>query len=584
MLMCGGTAWAAEKLQKATLSPSLSQAIRCFYVENQPDSVEHYLSVARLDKQSEEDGVLIDLIHIGNLCESGNGDEALIGFNGVADQSQSESPLLRGWYNTVGGLVYFRNEQYQNAYRMLSGAQRINELGSNNKGLVMRMLARTCLNMGDYPGFLDWIDQSTANYQVENQMKSVFINEKLIGRYFMLIDNKESALSYFQKALTGLKTFNDQLEKFYVYVNLTDFNLKSHQIDKAQCYVDSCLMIAMQYDLANLKASSFINLGEIEMAKQQNEKAIGHFQTALSNFIASNDTRGTIATRLLLSGCLLKTTKIREAAHQAQQALALAQQTERRELVRQAHLAMAKVFKIGGQADSALCHTELAMTLKDSLFNVKTAQSKAFYEVKNGLEEKEHELELAYLKHKKQRMGIWALGILLCVISVFALIIYRLLLIRSKNLKALVLKNLELANEKKPTKTADAPNYSMDAVKSLLLYQQVQTFLQTERHYAQKDLTIETTAKELKTNRDYLSKSINEHFGRFNDLVNFYRIQEAEIIISTPAHPFFHHKFEYIADHVGFASYSSFIEAFKKVTKLSPSQFRKNLPKLENTI
>jgi len=69
----------------------------------------------------------------------------------------------------------------------------------------------------------------------------------------------------------------------------------------------------------------------------------------------------------------------------------------------------------------------------------------------------------------------------------------------------------------------------------------------------------------------FLNKSLNKNFF---DFVNEYRIRKAMEILQDP------NKREYtvleILYEVGFNSKSSFNTAFKKYTKLTPTQYRKN--------
>jgi AraC-like DNA-binding protein len=68
---------------------------------------------------------------------------------------------------------------------------------------------------------------------------------------------------------------------------------------------------------------------------------------------------------------------------------------------------------------------------------------------------------------------------------------------------------------------------------------------------------------------------INENLGsNFYNLINKYRINEAQGLILSPEKSKL--KLEAIAYDVGFKSKSTFNEAFKRNTGLTPSQFRKN--------
>ncbi|MBN2813292.1 MAG: AraC family transcriptional regulator, partial [Bacteroidales bacterium] len=71
-----------------------------------------------------------------------------------------------------------------------------------------------------------------------------------------------------------------------------------------------------------------------------------------------------------------------------------------------------------------------------------------------------------------------------------------------------------------------------------------------------------------------VSQVINEKTGKnFYDLLSEYRIQEAQLILSDKAK---HNlTIEEIAEQVGYNSKAAFNKAFKSLTLLTPSEFRK---------
>ena len=86
-------------------------------------------------------------------------------------------------------------------------------------------------------------------------------------------------------------------------------------------------------------------------------------------------------------------------------------------------------------------------------------------------------------------------------------------------------------------------------------------------------------AKKLHSNRNYLSQIINEHFNvNFNNFVNEYRIKESRKLLLSSKYE--NYTIEGIATTVGFHSKTTFNNAFKKFTGVTPSFFRKNSPKL----
>lgn len=99
-----------------------------------------------------------------------------------------------------------------------------------------------------------------------------------------------------------------------------------------------------------------------------------------------------------------------------------------------------------------------------------------------------------------------------------------------------------------------------------------------EKVYKDLDLTLDSLAKSMDINRNYLSKAINRITGKnFNTYINEYRVKEAIKILSSEKSDII--SIDAIALEVGFNNRTSFYQSFKKITGLSPSDFRKNRAK-----
>ena len=99
--------------------------------------------------------------------------------------------------------------------------------------------------------------------------------------------------------------------------------------------------------------------------------------------------------------------------------------------------------------------------------------------------------------------------------------------------------------------------------------------LEEEKVYKNQNLTISELASRLNTNRTYLSQIINDTFNtNFSNLINDYRIQEAELQMITNIEKL---TMEAIAFECGFSSKSAFYSAFRKKKGKTPTEFM-NLP------
>lgn len=91
--------------------------------------------------------------------------------------------------------------------------------------------------------------------------------------------------------------------------------------------------------------------------------------------------------------------------------------------------------------------------------------------------------------------------------------------------------------------------------------------------FIQKNLTLNSLAKDLETNTRYLSEIVNKHKQKnFNAYINELRINY--IVKKLRTEPkFLNYKISYLAEECGFSSHTSFSTVFKSVTGISPKEF-----------
>jgi AraC-like DNA-binding protein len=144
-------------------------------------------------------------------------------------------------------------------------------------------------------------------------------------------------------------------------------------------------------------------------------------------------------------------------------------------------------------------------------------------------------LESAYnqiieLELIKKRNKIILILILVLVIQI--VIIISCLLVNSLNKKVktssaeLVKKNLTQLNYEEKVNDLIKKQINSSENRSDILYEKFNSWLEKEKKYLQPDIDLNMAAREIGTNRSYLSKSINQHGIGFNEIINRYRIRE----------------------------------------------------------
>ena len=565
---------------------NLANAINYFYLENQNDKVQEELIKTLKFQPDNRTTLLCKIFTAASICESNHYDSAAYLFQQIDLSSVKRNQELYFWYNSIKGLILFRQDQFSQAYNLLALTTSNPAADIRAIGLNERLMARICFQLGDYSKGIEWLLLSNNNFKKAGLSKSLAINNKILGRYYMTVGDYNQAYLSFKQAETELEKVNDKLELFYVYINYIDYYLKQNNLKIARFYANRCLLQCENIADNQMKTIVYNNMGEIELQYKNYYEAITYFQKTIDT--PSDYTTAKIRktnAHINLSKAYNFLNKPDEALSEAKKAQLLVNDSSQRLLQYHTYENLATCYNKNKLVGVAYCYLDTAMQNLDSAYTSVSSTTNAYYETKGELVNVSNRMEQLKLRSKWQHLLYMSIIAVLLVLSILAFIVYKLQQSKNKVLKELVKKNLEIIDEqKKSSQTVQKLTHSkklirncVEAEKSEMLYNQVVQWLELDKHYCLNELSLEMVAKELSTNRDYLSKSINDQNVRFNDLINKYRIQEAIRIFSLPLKNNGQLKLSYIANQVGFNSNSVFIDAFRKQTGMNPAQFRSNL-------
>lgn len=112
---------------------------------------------------------------------------------------------------------------------------------------------------------------------------------------------------------------------------------------------------------------------------------------------------------------------------------------------------------------------------------------------------------------------------------------------------------------------------SLTQDQQLTLINKLRYLMEAEKPFLRSEFSLPELAHELGVSVHVLSQTINDGLGKsFFELMAFYRVEEAKKLLKEQANI----KVEEIAEQVGYNSKSSFNTAFKKITGMTPSEFR----------
>ena len=128
-------------------------------------------------------------------------------------------------------------------------------------------------------------------------------------------------------------------------------------------------------------------------------------------------------------------------------------------------------------------------------------------------------------------------------------------------------KERKLIREQSHKKTEKQPDNNSKKFKS------IEDYIINNRRFLDNLLSLETLANELSVSTSQLSKLINEQSAKnFNQLINEYRVEYSKELLQDEAYS--QYTITSIALESGFNSKSTFYNAFKKQTGITPTEYR----------
>lgn len=116
-------------------------------------------------------------------------------------------------------------------------------------------------------------------------------------------------------------------------------------------------------------------------------------------------------------------------------------------------------------------------------------------------------------------------------------------------------------------------NPYMQTDQKRLLAEKINHVMQVEKIFMDPQFNLNKFASKVGTNSKYLSKYINVEYDKnVSSFINEYRINESKKLIEDPKNAIY--TMEYLAKMTGYNSKSSFYTAFKKMTGMTPTEYK----------
>jgi YesN/AraC family two-component response regulator len=500
-------------------------------------------------------------------------------------------------YINIGATEYYYGhyeaalKTYKIASKCLEGSNRLDLLSKvhNNLALIYKSQGKYVEAIEKFQIVLELHKKGNNDIGVAN----VYLN---IGTLYWEHNNLHNALSSFNKALDIYVLQNMPSDEANVINNIGLVYSDLDSLALSLEYFDKALeLFEIEDDKIGI-GTSILNKAVVLDKLNLKEESETLFLEALALFDQTNYPLGTFICKLNLSRFYSEREQHSLATQTILEAFELQNVDIPIRYMSDGYLLLAENYSAINEYRDANTYFRKYFNLQDSIFNIEVnnqlaeLQSKYEYEkaeAQLAMSEQTVKIQTLELENKEKRIRNTTIILLLSVI--FTVIFIVLYIQKRKTYLDLVKQNVAIAKfdiEKEEqvfskTRTQESVNANpvlSDNQKDQYI-EKLLILMDKEKFFMQKQITISHIAKELKTNRNYISQLINDCFNtNFNSFINEYRVREARKLLVKVE--FDNYTIEGIGETVGFHSKATFNSAFKKITGVTPSFFKQNSHKI----
>jgi AraC-like DNA-binding protein len=413
-----------------------------------------------------------------------------------------------------------------------------------------------------------------------------------LANIYSALQKPETSAGYRQKALAIYTKMKNPFGIGYTY-NCLGMN-KSAEGKSREAIKSFQYAIGIFRNINNRQSLSFAlsNLASEYVKLNKPDSAWSYLKESLSVSEGIKDKLAMVDAYAIMASYLKKKNKIDESIKYLLKGERLAKEMGNLNYLKSIYNELSFCYDIKNDSKKAFYYLRLKEGINDTI--QKKNPNKAIIEMmvnyetarmKEEADKSKSAVERFKAESKKKSLILWGVitGIIL-FISIILLLFWKKFSPLINLYRSIIKKPFtDKRNIKSVLKAADTDNSQNAKINSGVsdaIIEKLDRLMNEEKAYLNNDLTLGLTAEKLETNTAYLSHIINEQFGmNFSNYLNKYRIEEAKRILSANEQNIL--SFEGIANSCGFKSRSSFNQAFKRFTGITPTEYSKIQNKTE---
>lgn len=467
---------------------------------------------------------------------------------------------------------------------------------------------------GDYARALERQFRGLKICESGRQQKDLAVFYKNIGNVYCVFQDYPTGVSYYQKGLACCKDNIDTRRK--LLINITAAYTCLSKPAEARKYLRESFSIKTDNDPVNRFMNSF-DLGLILSLENRNREAIDTFRR-LAAFARKKrlDPKYECSAYEELYKAFFKTGQNDSTLVYLERCRSTAEANGIGHQYIETFKYLSDVYERKGDKGRAMACKARFLTLSDSLYNIRRFDIVKNTQFQYEMEKVNQQIAELHARQEKKEQTIALQQLILAFVLLAVVVIAAVLVMVYRQKKKLDksyadlyavnrnfiatqeqmkerhaedLKRIEqLENRLAQTaeRPADKPKYqksNLNEDQRKALAEAITSVMEDSREYCSENFSLDRLAEIVGSNSKYVSQVINDTFHKnFNTYVNEYRIHLACNRLADTPH-YGHLTTKAIGESVGYRSYTSFINIFRKVTGLTPSQYQKMSESYKNS-
>ncbi|MFZ4400636.1 MAG: helix-turn-helix domain-containing protein [Bacteroidales bacterium] len=439
------------------------------------------------------------------------------------------------------------------------------------------------LNQYDlYENAIDLYKESFSKSKQNNNYYASALSYSNIAYVFQEMQQYDSASYYYRRALNEIPFPNDIVNARYINCLASVFlELGNKEIVTNLCKKSNLILCNFEKDSLNRKVIDSeryrIAFYEIKSVMfrimAENDTSAKAYENYLSSLIFARKSGSTSKIGLAYFNLARENAKLNNLTKlelYADSAMQKAKNTLDFSFQNRISDFLKEYYSNGSSKRKYFFYSKLSEELKDSIkknsFNDKILKNKIML-ASTPILIKIRNLKILHEKNKRIILQQYLIiGLLILVILIWTYIVLQKRKLKTAN-KQIVKSTSKLIRLEEELSQSNAMH------RSDKLFMKLEKLMKEEKAYIDSGITLSILSNKLDTNQTYLSQLINKYYGvNFNDYINEQRIKELLKYLNDDNYK--KYKIDYLAEIVGFKVSSTFYNAFKKYTGLTPSAFK----------